>query len=242
MLHNSTYICMKLMGIFVIMYLLKNYNNFMEKITLKQWISLTLILTLTNLTKPNSIMFFSLVILTELLIDFIKTQGKKLNQLLIIGLSVLVSLLILLFQYKILFTGMNATKGLGIGIKLGYNLNFWSKHPIISIIQSLAFPLYVLIINYKDILKDKYYRLFNCAVFWGFLEYILLIETGKRMNYFNFIWGYAMSIFIFFISGVYKLYQNIHIKKYLYRKRLILLFILFHFYYYHCMYYLVSIM
>jgi hypothetical protein len=206
LLHNSTYICMKLVGIIVILYYFKITKNYLKKIKLSQWLCFTLLLTIVNLIKPNFIIMFSLVMLLEFIYDLIKTKGKALKQIIILGMSVLVSLIVLILQYKILYTGDNASSS--IGFRFGYNLNYWSNHPYIAVIQSLAFPLFVLIFNFKELIRDRKYRIMNTIGLIGFIQYLCLIETGGRINAFNWIWGYAMGIFVLFIGGIYKLYQK----------------------------------
>ncbi len=206
LLHNSTYICMKLVGIVVILYYFKISKNYLKKITVKQWLCFTLLLTIVNLIKPNFIIMFSIAMLLEFIYDLIKTKGKGLKQIIILGTSVIFSLIVLLIQYKILFTGENSNSS--IGFRFGYSLKYWSNYPFVSVLQSLAFPLFVLIFNFKELIKDEKYRILNTMGLIGFAQYLFLIETGERMNAFNWIWGYAMGIFVLFIGGVYKLYQN----------------------------------
>lgn len=149
---------------------------------------------------------FSIAMLLEFIYDLIKTKGKGLKQIIILGTSVIFSLIVLLIQYKILFTGENSNSS--IGFRFGYSLKYWSNYPFVSVLQSLAFPLFVLIFNFKELIKDEKYRILNTMGLIGFAQYLFLIETGERMNAFNWIWGYAMGIFVLFIGGVYKLYQN----------------------------------
>jgi len=137
--------------------------------------------------------------------DLFKSKGKSIKNIIIFGLAVIPSLLVLLYQSKVLFVS-NTNEG--IGISLAYILRMYAKNPIASLIQSIAFPLAVLAINLKELMRDKNYLFFWIMWLFGFLEFILLQETGGRATHGNFEWGYSFCIFAVFIASVWKLYNN----------------------------------
>lgn len=203
--HNATYICMKLFGLLSILTYLKIKEHYLQQINIKQWILFSLLLIITVALKPNFIFAFAPAMLVLLIIDLFKTKGKGIKSIIIFGLAVIPSLFVILYQNEVLFAS-NTNEG--IGISFASLLRMYAKNPIASLFQSIAFPLAVLVINLKELIKDKKYLFFWIVWLFGFLEYIFLQETGSRAAHGNFEWGYSFCIFAIFIASAWKLYNN----------------------------------
>lgn len=205
--HNSTFICMKFLGILVVYYYFIIDSNYLKKMNIKNYIIFTILLILVNLTKPSFILIFAPAMLVALIIDFIKNKKNfnNLRQIILFGIPVLISCLILLYQYKVLYTGDDNS-----GIALGFMniLKLYHPYPLISILQSIAFPLYILINNFKAEIKDR--KNYFAWLMWGagITEYLFLEETGPRALDGNFDFGVCFSLIILFISSIIILLEN----------------------------------
>lgn len=192
--HNSTYICMKLVGVFVLWYFLKLMDEYKNKLTLKQWLVFMILVALSTGVKPSFLMVFAPVMAIMLLIDWIK--GTKFSKVFLFGLTIIPSLLIILWQNVVLF---GADTGNGFTIKPFYTLAQRSDNPKIALVFSVLFPAIVGLFHIKDVWKDKLY--FGSLIIWlfGFLEVFLFVESGTRSKDANFMWGYSISLFVLFL-------------------------------------------
>lgn len=208
--HNSTYICMKLVGVFVLWYFLKLINVYKNKLSVKQWIIFTMLLALTTGVKPSFLMVFTPVMAIMLLVDWIR--GTKFSRVFIFGLTVIPSLLIILWQNVVLF---GEDTGNGFLIKPFYTLAQRSDNPKIALLFSVLFPAIVGIFHIKDVWKDKIY--IGSLLIWivGFLEVFLFAETGTRSKDANFMWGYSISLFALFLISLVRWIRDIRNKEFL---------------------------
>ena len=92
----------------------------------------------------------------------------------------------------------------GNSIELGYMtvLKMYHDYPIISLIQSAAFPLFILITNFKTILRKHEYSFIALMNVFGLLEYLFLQEKGIRLADANFTWQYLFTLFLAFVSSI----------------------------------------
>lgn len=204
--HNSTYICMKLLGLGIMLLYFKMSKKYLSKIETKDYILFVILLLLVNLIKPNFIIAFAPAMLVYLIIDFFKNikNKKAIINIIIFGCAVLISLSVLVYQAKVLY-GVDD----GSGIKIGFMtlLKAYHEYPVISLIQSIAFPLFILVINIKKIAKDRKYSFVWIMNTVALLEYLCLEETGARALDGNFDWGYSFTLMMTFISSV-ALFEN----------------------------------
>lgn len=213
--HNSTYLVMRLVGIaFLILYFEIEKTYLTKGIKIGPAIVFAAVLILINSIKPNFFLFFAPYMALKLLIDLIKFQGDfkiKFKRIILFGCCVLPSAAILLVQYQVLFG-----KGTGAGITLGagYTMKVLGGTPVMMVILGLAFPIVVLIKNYKELISDKIYRSIWGMWLVAFSEYFFLIESGSRKNDANFAWGMMFATCMLFVVSIYKLVCNfITIKK-----------------------------
>ena len=150
--HNSTYICMKLVAVFVLWYFLRLMHSYKTRLTVKEWVLFTLLVALSTGVKPSFLMVFAPVMAIMLLIDWIK--GTKFSKVFLFGLTVIPSLLIILWQNLVLF---GADTGNSFIIKPFYTLAQRSDNPKVALLFSVLFPAVVGIFHIKDVWKDKLY-------------------------------------------------------------------------------------
>ncbi len=208
--HNSTYICMKFASVFVLWYVLKLMNSYKEKLTVKQWITFSLLLVLSTGVKPSFLLVFAPVMALMLLADLF--QKVKFSKIFAFGMTVVPSLAIVLWQNLVLF---GEDTGNGFIIKPFYTLAQRSDNPKVALLFSVLFPAIVGIFHIKDVWKDKVYL--GSLMIWavGFLEVFLFVESGNRSKDANFMWGYSISLFVLFVISLVRLVRDFKNKNFL---------------------------
>lgn len=208
--HNSTYICMKMVGVFVLWYFLKLMDSYKTKLSVKQWISFMLLVALSTGIKPSFLMVFAPVMAIMLLMDWIK--GTKFSKVFLFGLTVIPSLLIILWQNVVLF---GEDTGNSFLIKPFYTLAQRSDNPKIALLFSVLFPAIVGIFHIRDVWKDKVYL--GSLMIWafGFMEVFLFVESGTRSKDANFMWGYSISLFVLFVISLVRWIRDFKNKEFL---------------------------
>ncbi len=203
--HNSTYMCMKLVGLLIMEVYLKIDENYLNTIKVRDWLCFALLLVVINMIKPNFLLVFAPTLLCVFLYDLVRTKGKGFKQIFILGCAVLCSVAVLLYQYKVLYVS-DSSSGIAIGLAVVWRS--YHRFVPLALVQSLAFPLYVLIKNFEEIKKDRKYSFSYLMLLIGLAEYILLYETGERMYHGNFDWGLCFAVFYSFVISVIIFYQS----------------------------------
>lgn len=188
--HNSTYLLMRLIALITLIWYMRCKKQYKEKLTLFEGILYAFLLTLTTAVKPSFILVFLPTMAILLLVDLI--NGVDFKKIFLFSLTVIPSLLLMLLQKTILFSDSIET---GIAIDPWYTLSLHARHPKVTLLLSIAFPLLVLFFSIRKLFKNSFYL--GAWIMWGigFLQILFITETGARSNDGNFIWGYAFAIF-----------------------------------------------
>lgn len=201
--HNSTYILMRMFGIFAILYYFKIRKKGFDKLVFKNYFLFSSSLIVVNLCKPNYIIVFAPSLLIILIYNLLKDR-KTFFPSFKIGICVLVSLIVLFFQYKVLYTN-DSSSGIALSINNAISWIFYDNKLIINIFLTYLFVVYcayILLFKNKD--KNYYLLAYNDSLlflFIGILEYLFIVETGPRAGHGNFGWsGYFFSYLIFVVS------------------------------------------
>lgn len=197
--HNSTYQCMKLVALAGILFYEKVQEHYRERITVKEWVTLAVLLFICTGIKPSFLTVFAPVLAVKLLIDLIKRVPFK--QIFLLGSTVLPACVVVLWQSLVLF---GEETGNGTTFDPWYTFSLHADRPKVAVICSVAFPVVILLFSLKELWKDKRYFFVWSIAGVGFLEALCLVETGARSRDGNFIWGYAFAIFLLMISSFEK--------------------------------------
>lgn len=178
--HNPTYLLMRLFGIYALLLYFKLDKKYQNVFTLKKAFTFTIMIVLTNASKPNFIIAFAPTMLLFLFIDFIITKGKTLRQAIKFGSCVLISLPILIVQSFILFPGTDDS-----GIAFNYQRISWEfirMEVFDKAIVALAFPIFVtiiyLVISKKDVYALRILGQSWCMFIIARLEALYIVERG----------------------------------------------------------------
>ena len=224
--HNTTYIGMRLFALQVMykyMYILIEND-----IKFKDYVEFLILLLLVNAVKPNFIIAFAPMVGLFIIYDFFSSLWKKkkvdLKKFLFLSICLIVSTVVLYFQYKILYSkdsGSSVAFTLKNFKPLILERNFY-KISLLGVI----FPIIVLL----SCIKNRYLPkiLFQSWVlfFISFLERIFFIELGYREKHGNFFWGgYFAGYFLFLVSIV--LILVMYNKKIISKKEYYIFFVIF---------------
>lgn len=208
--HNSTYIAMRPFAILSILVFIKLREKYaLEKINFEEWLVFAFLMFVTTWFKPNFMFGFAPCMLIIMIVDFIKGHGKNVLNYIIFGSTVFPSVFLMLWQQKQLF---NEDAGAGLGFSFFLVWGSYARHPLISIIQALAFPLVVLAFNYKDLLKDKVLRFGWLFTILNLSIFAFINENGSRKLHGNMGWGALFAVGVLFIISMYKFISTLHIK------------------------------
>lgn len=191
--HNPTFIAVKPFAIASFYYFIFLVNNMKENIyDRKLFIKFAVFLFLSVLAKPS---FLQVFIFLLLLISIYLLLNKKVKYVVYISLCIIPSLLFLMFQFIMNFN----ISGINHDAHEIY-IKFVLEHPFtdsmfISLLLFLAFPLYVIMTNLKEIKNNIYSNtiistlLSLFLVIIGYFQVLLLHERGREKHG-NFFWGY----------------------------------------------------
>ena len=197
--HNSTYICMRLFSLASMLVYLKIEENYKEKIDWKQWGLFMVLLVITTGIKPSFLTVFAPAMALKLVWDLFHNIPFK--QIFIFGCAVLPACGVVLWQNMVLF---GEDTGQGFAWNPWYTFSLHADRPKAAVLCSIAFPLVILLCSIKELWKDKHYYFAWVLTGIGFLEALLLAETGSRSRDGNFVWGYCFAIFYLFILSFRK--------------------------------------
>lgn len=183
--HNPTYLGMKLalpLGLFFLLRIFRAHGR-----PAFNYLGLAVACTIGTAIKPNFTLCFEVLLGVTMIVFFVRDRASDRRDAFGMLLSMLPSAVILLFQYRINFSGANAESGIGIAPFM--ILRRYAAHPFLAVVQSIAFSLFVLLVLRKEALKEPIYCFMGGMTILAYLESFLLIETGPRMYDGNWTWG-----------------------------------------------------
>jgi hypothetical protein len=202
--HNPTNMAVKPVALLAFWGFVRCYERY-QKISWKALGGLSVLLLLSCFIKPSFIQGFLPAVVVFLFLELLCTRGDSFFFSLKMALAFVPSGLYFLFQFFSVF-GQEAGRGIGIAPFAVMLLD--TSHPLISMVQAAAFPLFVLwVLGGKQIWKDK--PLLFSVIFYlvSLLEFILLIEVTEPASG-NFEWAYQLALFTLFIVTAVRFYQR----------------------------------
>jgi hypothetical protein len=185
-----------------------------------------LCLLLSTYAKPSFLQFFAPAIFLLLVYDLVRTRGMLFPFCVKLALAYLPAGLILLSQFSNFF-GVSLTTTAAAAVSTtsetaastassaGVALYFVQKsfgsvgEFFLVLIKQLwlfvclsAFPLFVLCLKKKNGPGTTLCRLSGLGVLMAWLESALLHETGSRATHGNFVWGYFLSLWLFWSAAM----------------------------------------
>ena len=209
--HNPTNMAVKPVALLSFLLFLKMYGDD-RKAKGKEFVILSLLLLLSCFIKPSFVQGFLPAVVVFLLIELIRTRGESFWFSFKTALAFVPSGLYFLVQFLSMF-GSGAERSIGIQPFAVMRLD--TAHPLISMLQAVAFPLFVLLVlGWKQVWKDKPLLFSFLFYLIALLEFVLLIEVTEPASG-NFEWALQLAIFAFFIMAAVRFYQQKNQKKWI---------------------------
>lgn len=208
-LHNPTIIAVKCFAVLsfgLIASLLQNNNediSISEKgNNLQLYITLSITLLLSALAKPSFLQGFipgvGLFIILRLILE---RKNFNLKFYFKLCLTFIPAAAMLIFQYLITFLNTDSMReGIYIKITWGHFFHEYTDNLFISFLLSFAFPLFVLCMNLKKLIRSKKIQLMICYEISAWMESVLLYEAGIAHDTGDFTWGGMSSALIVWIT------------------------------------------
>jgi hypothetical protein len=192
--HNPTYLVLKPVALLLFFQL-----TAVSRPSMARFAVLCILTVLCGLAKPN----FNLVLLPVLsgvwVFNFVRSRFVQLQPEL---LSVVVpAVLVLAWQFKIAYQDPSEA-GSGIIFAPFVVARSYSNHVFLKSLTSIAFPLTVLMLYFKEARSYAPLRLAWLSFGSSILFFFLLAEAGPRMYHANFAWGVHICTFILFVASV----------------------------------------
>ena len=197
--HNSTYQCMKVFALAAILIYLELEKEYKKQISWKLWIKFMLLLVICTGIKPSFLTVFAPALALKLLWDLFHKVPFK--QIFILGCAVLPACGVMLWQNAVLF---GEETGQGFALNPWFTFSLHADRPKLAVLCSIAFPLVVAVCSLREILKDEKYFFAWMMTGIGFMEALLLAETGSRSRDGNFLWSYCIAIFCIYVISFVK--------------------------------------
>lgn len=223
-MHNPTYTCMK--GFSLICFCLvcdiwgkqkdENYRGIFFRVEngLKRYyIYLAVMLFLSVLAKPTFAEMFipavAFLMLGELIARLIKKDGSApayFRHCLVTLCCAVPSLLYILLQFLAYFIWGGSYGNSSLIITKWFEVwHMYSQNVILSIGLSMAFPLFLVLIDGKYFIKSDMGRLALVGYLISVLEAASLGESGFKLEHGNFLWPMMSGILFMFLVSVIRL-------------------------------------
>ena len=209
--HNESYLGMRFVAVLVLLFFFRTNETYLERFSLRDFFVSSLLFLLVNWIKPNFIIAFGPAMLIMMIVDIVRAKGKHFVRWMLYGIPVLIGSLILPFQYLVLFPGNDSGSGSGGGVTLIFgDFFFVQKHPVVNLVFTIAFPVFMFIIHRGEFIKSKFHMVCSLGWVFSFLEFFFLSETGIRRGHENFYWGVRFFTFLVFCLSIGYFIDDIH--------------------------------
>lgn len=205
--HNSTLFGIKLMGVLQVYFFHKIAIRFQEerKTSTGELVCFALAGVLSAWLKPNLDLALYPALAIMLIIWFIQGRGQWLKPLVTIACTVIPTFFLLLWQSSVMFEGGAASS---FAVSPFYFITQWTTNIPIAVLQSLAFPISVLILCWKYLIRLNKNCFVWIATLIAYLQYMFFIEPGSRIDDGNWTWGAHVMVFLLFLVSAEFLISN----------------------------------
>lgn len=221
--HNATYMAARPFAILAFFWYVRLLDVYEKGQTgkIREYVFFSLSLLLATMTKPS----FTLVLVGAagliMVWRMIKSRFRNFRQTLQLGLCFLPTFVDLLYQYRGVFVPSEGEEG-GVGFCLGNIWRLYCDNIPLGVCLAAGFPLLVLLLNWKELKRDTFFRFSWQTFLMSFAMAFFLYEKGFREPDFNFSWGYMYGIFFVFLGALEVLLIRTFKKKQGRRERILL--------------------
>ena len=202
--HNVTLLAVQPFALLSVFFTIKFFLSDKYK-----YFILAVVVTIVSIfAKPN----FIIVFLPSLVIYILLKKYFSKRQLQFSLITILLSVVILAFQ----FMSLQASNSKDGDSMIFDFLGVWSIYTpsvLASILMALGLPLLITLANYKSIKENEYVKFTWLLVLFSMIIFACFAESGKRYSDGNFSWSWMISlslIYIFTIIEYFKQYYIMH--------------------------------
>lgn len=193
--HNTTYIMLAPFALLAALWFYRAWAGMRSALRWKDWLIYTLFLTTATAFKASFVFAFAPSLLILLIVDLVRTRGRNLKREILMGCSVLPSIVLCLLQSIVLFGGESE------GLQLIFTVD-WAEYPgkvLVwglsneaarrGLIRSFVFIGAVAVLLGRTAWKNFRYRFSFLTFCIAMAEALLLVESGERIADGNLWWG-----------------------------------------------------
>ena len=186
---------------------------------MKKAVLLAVFSFLAAFTKPSFHFVLLPVVGVTLLYRLCSSRFANWKNTLLFGSCFLPSGFLLIYEFFGVFTGENTLgEETGIGFAMGKAWQIHSGNIPLSVMLALLFPFCVLALNFRQLKKNRQFRLAWELLAVGFLTFLFLYEKGFRLEHLNFSWGYMHGLFfVYALCGLMMLKNLMGWKPWIYK-------------------------
>ncbi len=199
--HNATYMAARPFAVLAFLWYVKLLDVYEQGAEAKDYVCFSIFLLLATMAKPS----FTIVLVGTagliMLYRLFRSGLKNMKNTIFLGLAFLPTFADLLYQFKGVFVPEEGAEG-GIGFCLGSIWRMYCDNIPLAVGLAIGFPILVLVLNYKELRNDTFYRFSWQFYLMSFVMAFFLYEKGFRAKDFNFSWGYMYGIFFAFLGSI----------------------------------------
>lgn len=170
-------------------------------VSLWDYVLFSLFLLLATMTKPSFTIIFVAAAGLTMLYRLVRDRFRNFVPTIQLGLCFVPTFIDLLYQYSGVFVPTEVQER-GIGFGFGEVWGEYCDNIPLSVCLAVGFPLFTLVLNFRELKKDVMYRFSWLIYLMGFVMTFFLYEKGFRKPDFNFSWSYVCGIFFCHLSAL----------------------------------------
>lgn len=203
--HNITYTAMLPFALLSLLYFVKLWPQRQGPLPRRTWLMLCAMITLSTLMKTNFVIAFAPALLLFLIADLFATRGKNLLNEVLIGCTVLPSIVVALVQMSLLTHEKNPAQ-MTLIFLVDYDpakmpTGPYNEPGILGLIRSFVFVAAVALLFCKTAWGRLGYRFSLLCLCVTLAQALLFVETEPRLYHGNFWWGSYVCFFLFFMES-----------------------------------------
>lgn len=205
--HNTTYIMLAPFALLAALWFYRAWAGMRSGLRWKDWLIYTLFLTTATAFKASFVFAFAPSLLILLIVDLVQTRGRNLKREILMGCSVLPSIVLCLLQSIVLFGSESE------GLQLIFTVD-WAEYPgkvLVwglsneaarrGLIRSFVFIGSVAVLLGRTAWNNFRYRFSFLTFCIAMAEALLLVESGERIADGNLWWGPFICYWILLLES-----------------------------------------
>jgi len=150
-----------------------------DRMPMKQMALLSFLLLISTLLKPSFIILFIPAAFLFLLIELIRVKGKNIVFCMQTALACLPSLIPLFYSYYLTYIKLQSDLRGGVVFSFLTAISTWTTNIPLTVMLPFIFPMFVIMLNYKNIYQNKPLFFAMMTAFVGALYWLCFAESNQ---------------------------------------------------------------